>query len=140
LSLFRTEAKLIHSFVIPTTEESQRFLNRNFSYGYDVNSLYPKAMVGRMPVGTPVYQHNIGLEELLDESYVWFVKATVEVLPGKYPPVPLKDKRLMHPCGVFTSYFVGDELLDSVRHGECKIREIHGGYRFAASENVFKDC
>jgi hypothetical protein len=50
-------------------------------YSYDVNSLYPKAMAGRMPVGSPIYQLNITMEELCDASYVWFIKATCS--PGQ---------------------------------------------------------
>lgn len=100
---------------------------------YDVNSLYPYAMLQDMPVGVPVYTQ----EKNLDKVFGFFHARITTPVGMNMPTLPYNDSgRLLSPCGTWRGWYFSEELKDARRHG-YKI-EILGGYTFQRGENIFK--
>ena len=80
-------------------------------YYYDVNSLYPTAMLKPMPVGPPTPLFLTAREFELGEFF-GFVKATVLAPNNLYIGLlPIKlEGRLVCPGGVFEGFFFSEEL------------------------------
>ena len=80
-------------------------------YYYDVNSLYPTAMIRPMPVGLPKL---LTVEQFLEGDFFGFVEATV-LAPARSThagyigllPIKLQGK-LICPGGTFTGLMLGD--------------------------------
>jgi hypothetical protein len=106
-------------------------------YVYDVNSLYPYAMLQPLPISSPrPYDCSRGLKELFG-----FAEAIIEVPEGiKIPVLPLKaningSEKLIFPTGTFRSVFFSEEL----RYAESlgyKIKLIKG-LSFEKSNDLF---
>jgi len=94
-------------------------------YFYDVNSIYPAAMLMPMPVGSPIFSTNTNLKELFG-----IVFATVHVPDLADPVLPkrLLYGRLIFPKGRWSGWFFSEELKNAQFFG-VKV-EVHHSYIF----------
>jgi len=102
-------------------------------YYYDVNSLYPFAMLNDMPVGNPIYSTNSNLKELFG-----FVKATVTSPDNiKKPILPYKSsKGLIFPTGTWTGWFFSEELKQAQNEFGYQV-VVHESYIFQRDNQLF---
>lgn len=108
---------------------------------YDVNSLYPFAMLRDMPIGQPIHSSIKDLNKIFG-----FVKATVTSPGLRIPILPCKvtlktgDKFLIFPNGTWTAWELsaGESLKQAVNTYGYKV-EIHESYNFERGKNIFKD-
>nr|AFN42484.1 DNA polymerase B 2 [Rhizophagus irregularis] len=112
-------------------------------YYYDVNSLYPTAMIRPMPVGLPK-SVNLTVEQFLEGNFFGFVEATVlapapSTHAGYIGLLPIKlQGKLICPGGTFSGLFFSEELRFALANG-YKLLEIGLGFEFERGENCFKD-
>jgi hypothetical protein len=90
-------------------------------YYYDINSLYPKAMLNFMPgkfLGV-VKQHDLN-ERFKKQNFFGFVRAHIEIPKDcKYPFAPYRsdEGNLITPTGKWTGLYFSAELKDFIRRG-----------------------
>ena len=102
-------------------------------YYYDVNSLYPYAMLNPMPLKIIKFHHDLSNVDLNNFFGFCLVKATCPIdIP--IPLLPFRDKAgsLIFPTGTFTSVQFSEELKACLKHG-YKF-ELISGYEFEKSE------
>lgn len=108
--------------------------NNNINY-YDVNSLYPSAMLLPMPqgVGTWIEGENIDIS-----NFFGFVEVTLEAPKSLHIPIlPYRfDGALYFPQGVFTSVQFSEELKYALNYGYT-IKQIKRGLSFEKASNIF---
>jgi len=104
------------------------------SFVYDVNSIYPWAMLMPMPVGSSIFSSNTNLKELFGIVY-----ATVYIPEHVDPVLPKRtqDGRLIFPRGTWTGWFFSEELKNAQFFG-IKVTVIHS-YIFEKSTDLFKN-
>ncbi|ORY88692.1 DNA polymerase type B, organellar and viral-domain-containing protein [Lobosporangium transversale] len=104
------------------------------SYMYDINSIYPWAMIMPMPVGSPIFSTNTDLNQLFGIVY-----ATVIVPEHADPILPFRteDGQLIFPKGKWTAWFFSEELKNAQFYG-VKVT-VHHSYIFDKSNDLFKD-
>jgi len=103
-------------------------------YYYDVNSLYPAAMMKELPVGKPTYITN----PTFNEDFFGFLNCTVTSPDNcHFPVLPVrKDEIVIFPEGRFSGTWFSEEL----RYAESlgyKIVKSHWGMTFQKSTKVF---
>jgi len=83
-------------------------------YHYDVNSLFPAAMKGDMPVGNYTYTTEQDLNKVFGFSYV-----RVETpLNLKVPLLPYRDEdKILYPVGTWYGMYYTEILKDVVKYG-----------------------
>lgn len=104
-------------------------------YYYDVNSLYPTAMLLPMPTGNPIYSTIKDLSKIFG-----FTLATVTTPGDNIPILPFKksDGTLIFPNGTWTGWFFYEELKQAVESYGYKA-EIHESYIFERGFDIFKE-
>ena len=99
----------------------------NNLYYYDVNSLYPTAMLNDMPYKFLGYRQDFVLS-----SFFGFVDATICVPDEVFNPfLPVKDVKtgnVIYPYGSFRGIYFSEELKVAEAHGYFV--KINGGYEF----------
>lgn len=103
-----------------------------YGYYYDINSLYPYAMVQDIPVGDMKYEENLS-KRSIDELFGFF-RAEIEIKESLHIPfLPVKtDAGLIFPVGKWTGIYFSEELKYAKTLG-YKIRLIDG-YSFEKSQ------
>lgn len=99
---------------------------------YDVNSLYPYAMLNDMPVGSPVYTSKPDLHSDFGFFYAKIVAPDIymTVLPT------YNDKgTLITPIGSWTGWYFSEELREALNYG-YKIVPVYG-YKFSRGKDIF---
>ncbi len=78
-----------------------------FGYYYDVNSMFPSAMLNFMPTGHPCkYDITCGLKNLFG-----FARVSVEAPDIKYPILPIRTEYgLIYGCGSWVGTYFSEEL------------------------------
>lgn len=112
-------------------------------YYYDVNSLYPTAMIKTMPVGTPEII-SLSIKEFLNGEldFFGFIRATVrspsiESSAGYIGLLAIKIQgRLVCPSGEFTGLFFSEELRFALANG-YELLEIRRAFSFKRGANTF---
>ncbi len=130
-------------------------------YYYDINSLYPTAMIKPMPVGMPKTIDSY----LYSDSFFGFIEATVTSSPDEYIGLlPIKyEGKLICPKGTFRGLFFSESLgpnghrsqgpgfyqrnyiigkreeLNFALQNGYKIDKIHHLYSFQRGVNCFRD-
>jgi hypothetical protein len=104
---------------------------------YDVNSLYPSAMLRPLPVGDPVLR-NLTVPDFLNSKFFGFVKATVQAPSGvNIGLLPLRHQgKLLCPGGTFSGLFFSEELRFALANG-YQLISIEFAYSFERHDNVF---
>lgn len=101
-------------------------------YHYDVNSLYPRAMLDPVPVEYLARSRRL----VEDDRHIGFYRATVRY-PERYLPVlPVRIMKLFFPVGRFSGYFTSLELRAAIEDGASVW--IHEGRIFYA-EAILKE-
>jgi hypothetical protein len=104
---------------------------------YDVNSLYPSAMLKDLPVGSPIFQV-FPTNVFLETDWFGFVHCTVKA-PENLNIGILSirvDGKLITPTGIFNGTFFSEELRFALKYGYT-ILGISYGYKFNKSNKVF---
>nr|CAG8593795.1 2963_t:CDS:2 [Entrophospora candida] len=109
--------------------------NGNFTWHhYDVNSLYPYAMLNPLPTGKPTYVKYPSW----DNNFFGFINCTVtcpDTIP--YPTLPIRqDHTVIFPSGTFTGTWFSEELRNAEAKG-YKIEASHWGLTFNKTEGLF---
>ena len=94
-------------------------------YHYDVNSLYPTAMLKPMPVGEP-YIINGSLIPSDLQGFFGFVQCTVYAPDMYFPVLTVRTEQLISPVGTFSGMWFSEELKYALTHG-YKILSINYG-------------
>jgi len=105
---------------------------------YDVNSLYPYAMMGPLPV-----RYDMGTRRIPDndDKFIGFYEADVDYPELYIPSLPYllsesQEQKLYFPVGRFTGYFTSMELRQAICDG-AGVRVIQGFQFFA--EAILRD-
>jgi len=108
-------------------------------YYYDVNSLYPTAMLRPMPVGEPRLIF-LSDQEFLKGEFFGYIEATVRAPLNEYVGLlPLSlNGRLVCPIGTFSGFFFSEELQFALKNG-YKLLSVGKAYAFERGENTFRD-
>jgi len=119
------------------TETFQRGLFENV-YCFDVNSLYPSAMLNKIPNPNKSFYSDKGdLYNINTKEGVSDVLVSVP-LSLKIPPLPFhKDGKLIFPVGTFRGYYNHNELRNAMKYG-VKILEVFEQLTYKESEYFFK--
>lgn len=113
----------------------------NSLYYYDVNSLYPFAMLNPMPTGNPLFVQG---NQDLDKEFGFYFATIVTPLDKKIQGIPILPKReiknfrsrTQSPLGHWQGWYFSEELRTARDLYNYKII-IHKGYRFTPSYNIF---
>jgi hypothetical protein len=126
--------KFIRSGYLGGATDYYKAYGKNLHY-YDVNSLYPLAMVKDMPFKMIKYHHNMSNVNL--EEFFGFCLAEIECPKNiKIPLLPHKyQDRTIYPTGKWIGVYFSEELKAVLPHG-YKINLIKG-YQFSKI-NLFK--
>jgi hypothetical protein len=119
------------------TETFKRGLHLNV-YCFDINSLYPSAMLNKIPNPNKFrhtekgslynIQHKDGVSDVLVR-----VPETLHI-----PPLPYhKDGKLIFPVGTFRGYYNHNELVNAMKYG-VEILNIYEQLTYTTSEYFFK--
>jgi len=107
----------------------------NNGYYYDMNSLYPYAMLQPLPVGNGTYSTDPNLD-----NWFGFIKVKVNCPDDlKIPILPFhkEDGTVIHPTGTWTATYFSEELKNAMKLGYTfKIIE---GVKFEKGIDIFKD-
>jgi DNA polymerase type B, organellar and viral len=105
------------------------------AHWYDVNSLYPYAMLMDMPTGKIIKSTDKNLN-----NYFGFCYASVDVpINIKKPPLPFRFGGLLYyPVGKWSGWF-SSELLKYARDNYNINIIVHYGYKYNKTPNLFKD-
>lgn len=113
-------------------------LGDNLKY-YDINSLYPKAMLNPMPVGNPeliYYDIPRDLKELKD--LFGFAEAEIEAPRISRPILPVRlGGRIYNPIGKWRGMYFIEELRSAMKAG-YKVKIIYA-YNFEKGYDIFKE-
>ena len=108
----------------------------NLKY-YDINSLYPFAMLNDMPL---IFERDVPgfLVEL--DKFFGFLEVIVECPQDIKTPLLLHNRngKIIHPTGTWQGTYFSEELKAAMKHGYT-IKEIIVGYEFKREANLFKD-
>lgn len=108
---------------------------KNLFY-YDVNSLYPYAMLNPMPTGQAKLSSDTNLNNYFGMVYVEIDTTNINPKYTNYPLLPHKiDGRLYNGLGTWTGWYFSEEVKLAQKHG-YKITVLYG-YKFTETENVF---
>lgn len=114
------------------------------AYHYDVNSLYPAAMIDNdFPVGFPEYIDSpkvcmIKWEHWLrDRDGLGFIKADVYIPPQTIPPLPVKMGKLAFVTGYVSGSWTYVELAYAVENCGVEVLKIHELIHFKRTHKVF---
>ena len=117
-----------------------------FAYHYDVNSLYPAAMIdNEFPVGFPEYIDEpkvcriMWRDWLRDRKGLGFIKADVYIPPQTIPPLPVKMGKLAFVTGYVSGTWTYIELAYAVEHCGVEVQHIHEMVHFKKTYKVFKN-
>src|SRR4051812_9550394 len=93
-------------------------------YYYDVNSLYPAAMCGDIPVGHPRWTNHPDID---DPSVYGFIEATVHVKESvKFPVLPYRlNNKVISPTGVFRGWWYSEELRLAIKLNQLESIQTH---------------
>lgn len=102
---------------------------------YDVNSLYPYAMLNTMPEGVGIWFNGKDIDL---NNFFGFLEVTVKVPENlQIPILPLRhDGGLYFPKGTFTSIQFSEELRYAIKYG-YEVVSIKKGLSFDKRDNVF---
>ena len=100
---------------------------------YDINSMYPAAMLGPMPVSYDC--RTLRLPDN-DEKHIGFFCADVDYPEIEIPALPLLLDKLYFPVGKFSGYWTSMELRQAIEDGAAV--KIRYGCIFH-TENIFDD-
>lgn len=110
---------------------------KNLHY-YDVNSLYPFAMLNPMPLEM-IKKHD-DLSRMDFNNFFGFCLAEIKSPKSSYVKIPLlpykKDQRTIFPIGEWFGVYFSEELKEAMKHGYL-VRPI-SGYEFSR-ETLFND-
>lgn len=116
------------------------------AYHYDVNSLYPAAMIDNdFPVGFPEYIDNkrvAGIKWqawLRDREGLGFIKADVFIPTQTIPPLPVKMGKLAFVTGYVSGSWTYPELAYAVEHCGVEVLTVHEIIHFKKTYKVFKN-
>jgi hypothetical protein len=106
---------------------------------YDVNSLYPTAMLRPMPVGIPTLT-SLSLEHFHKGEFFGYIEATVKSPVNEYIGLlPISHQgRVVSPIGSFSGFCFSEELRFALPNG-YDFLSIGKAYAFQRGENTFKD-
>jgi hypothetical protein len=92
---------------------------KGLGYYYDVNSLYPTAMIRPMPVGIPQLIPFLTIDQFLEGNFFGFLEVTVKAPAEEYIGLlPIKIKgRFICPGGTFSGLFFSEELRFALKNG-----------------------
>lgn len=139
LAAFRTTMR---KDIIVSSMRTQNFVRKAYAGGrceifrqtltdgacYDVNSLYPHAMLQPMPIEA------VGRSHSIDDF--GFHDVTVHVPEMFVPPLWVKTDKLIFPCGTFRGVYFSEELKAAVNMG-ATILEHHEGQKFTQDTDLF---
>ena len=111
-------------------------------YYYDINSMYPAAMLNEFPVGMPKYFKG---EQAKAQFYYWmrnkkglgFIHAKVYIPPQEIPPLPVKMGKLVFPTGYVEGWFTYIEMEYAVKNCGVIIEEVEECILFTQTFKVF---
>jgi len=107
------------------------------AFYYDVNSLYPTAMLRDLPVGRPIFQ-NLTVDQFINSDWFGFIHATVKAPDNLNIGILAvrRDGKLITPSGTFTGTWFSEEVRLALEYGYTII-SIAYGYKFNKSNKVF---
>ncbi|RGB21644.1 DNA polymerase B 2 [Rhizophagus diaphanus] len=110
---------------------------KGVGYYYDVNSLYPTAMIKPMPVGRPK-RVNLNPEQFLNGDFFGYVQATVMAPTNEYIGLlPIKYLgKLICPGGTFSGIFFSEELRFALSNN-YQLLDISNAWEFKRGDNTF---
>lgn len=113
-------------------------------YHYDVNSLYPAAMIdNEFPIGYPEYIHKPNIAAIRWRDWLkyrkglGFVKADVYVPPQTIPPLPSKMGKLAFVTGYISGSWTYNELAYAVEKCGVEVLHVHEVIHFEKTFKVF---
>lgn len=116
------------------------------AYHYDVNSLYPAAMIDNyFPVGFPEYINDSAVAEIKWRDWLrkrrglGFIKADVYIPPQTIPPLPVKMGKLAFVTGYVSGSWTYIELAYAVEHCGVEVLKVHELIHFKKTYKVFKN-
>nr|YP_009568387.1 hypothetical protein [Orbilia oligospora]QBL02019.1 hypothetical protein [Orbilia oligospora] len=110
---------------------------------YDVNSLYPFAMLNPLPGGQAKMSNDTNLENYFGVVYAKISTPTNsngDYINLKYPPLPFKcdNGSLINPIGCWEGWYFSEEL-KYVRDNHAYKIDVKHGYKFTKEEGLFND-
>jgi hypothetical protein len=106
----------------------------NLKY-YDVNSLYPYAMLNDMPLEFLGEVNNLSVYQL--NNFFGFIDCIVSAPNIKHPLLLYRNNgKIIHPTGTWRGTYFSEELKEAIKHGYNI--QIIKGYSFSRA-NLFKD-
>lgn len=114
----------------------------NNLYYYDVNSLYPYAMLNDMPGKYIRYMDNIDYDNFINSSYYFgFFNCTIYVPDDNNISIiiskDINTHKLIYPKGIITGLYFSEEIKNWIKLG-YKV-EVHNGYIFSRINSPFKE-
>lgn len=111
-------------------------------FHYDINSMYPYAMLNEFPIGTPKYFSGKSAHA---QFYYWmrnkkglgFIHAKVYIPDQPIPPLPVKIGKLVFPTGYVEGWFTYIEMEYAVKNCGVKIESIEECILFTQTFPVF---
>jgi DNA polymerase type B, organellar and viral len=109
----------------------------NLKY-YDVNSLYPFAMLNDIPTGDMTFSTDPNLINYFGIVYVTVDSSNLNPSYLNYPLLPHKvDGRMYNPLGSWTGWYFSEEVKLAASFGYNI--SVHHGYKFDKSSNIFNN-
>lgn len=145
ITYLECEMKIRQAYYGGRTEVFKPICNERAFY-YDVNSLYPAAMVdNEFPVGYPEYIDNpkIALHDweywLKYRDGLGFIKADVFIPEQKIPPLPCRMGKLVFVTGYVTGTWTYNELAYAVENCGVIVNHVHELIHFKNTYKVFRN-
>jgi len=111
-------------------------------YHYDVNSLYPTAMLRDFPMGLPRILDFIDVKIFLNSDIFGFVECYIQAPDNIYGWIGLlpikKEGRLILPSGIFKGYWLSEEIRFALKYG-YKLVKIVRMIQFDKVSGLFND-
>ena len=110
----------------------------NNIFCYDVNSLYPYAMLKPMPIGYPKIVRG---DIKLNKSFGFYYASIKTPLNLEIPVLPYKDnikEKILFPQGEWKGWYFSEELKEAKKNYNYKITQ-HHGYEFEKNPTLFHD-
>jgi hypothetical protein len=136
-ALTKTSDRLMRQGYQGGRVETLKPLLKEVGYHYDVNSLYPTAMLKPMPIGQP-YEIQGNRIPIDLKDFFGFVKCTVYAPYMYFPILCLRTDHLIAPVGVFSGLWFSEELKYALSKG-YSILNIEYGIQYEPHDNLFKD-
>ena len=148
ISYLECEYKIREAYYGGRTEVFTPFVenddNKIVALHYDVNSLYPSAMLdNEFPIGFPEYENDPNIcrirwnEWLQYKRGLGFIKAEVYIPPQQIPPLPAKMGKLAFVTGHIIGTWTYVELEYAIKNCGVKILKYHELIHFDRTYKVF---